>query len=253
LTLAKEGLHARFVDSGRDLLAAVQQQDGRISYPNMPNVFWPTSLAVLAWHGSRRHQDAQNRALHFLLETSGDHWKMDPNAPTAHDTSIKGWSWSGGTHSFVEPTALSLIALDINGHSKHARFQEGTKMIMNRQIPHGGWNYGNTLVYGKELRPFLDTTGIALTALSGHVAKEDVKSSLQFLDTQVQSCRTPLSLGWALLGLGAWGEFPLQSHEWIQQSLERQIKFGSYRTSLASILALASLGKGDFRRCFERK
>ncbi len=81
-------------------------------------------------------------------------------------------------------------------------------MVMNRQLPYGGWNYGNTVVYGQELSPFIDMTGIALSALAGHVAKEDVNRSILFLQSRITGCRTPLSLGWALFGLGAWGKFP---------------------------------------------
>jgi hypothetical protein len=249
LTLAREGLKTPLIDSGRVSLTASQQQDGRVSFQGAQNVFWPTSLAVLAWHNSQQYREAQSRAIRFLFETSGIHWKKDPDAPTAHDTSIKGWPWTEGTHSFVEPTALALIALEIVGLSGHPRFLEGLNMLMNRQLPRGGWNYGNTMVYGKELLPFIDTTGIALTALAGHVAKEDVKSSILFLRAHVERCRTPLSLGYALFGLGGWGEFPFEGNEWIEQALKRQERYGAYGTSLLSVLGLASLCQGDIRKC----
>lgn len=123
-------------------------------------------------------------------------------------------------------------------------------MIMDRQLPHGGWNYGNTIVYGQELHPFVDTTGIALTTLAGHVAKEDVRASVQFLKERVEQCRTPLSLGWALFGLGAWDELPKKGLTLIEESLRRQEKYGTYGTSLLSLLALAFIHQGDLRKCF---
>jgi hypothetical protein len=251
--LARERFNPQKIDSARDSLAASQLSSGCVSYLQAINVFWPTSLAVLAWHGSHRHQDAQKRALSFLLETSGTHWKKDANAPIAHDTGLKGWGWTGGTHSFVEPTSMAILALDIAGYREHPRFKEGIGLLINRQLPHGGWNYGNTLVYGKELFPFIDTTGVALAALSGHVDKRDVERSLHFLRLQVQSCRTPLSLAWALFGLGSWGEFPSEGHAWIERAFKGQEKVGIYRTSLISILALAHLCNGDFRKCIEGK
>jgi hypothetical protein len=253
LALAHNRFNPRLVDSGRDSLTASQLSSGCVSYPQAFNVFWPTSLAILAWHGSPRHQEAQKRALNFLLETSGTHWKREPNSPLAHDTWLKGWGWTGGTHSFVEPTSLAILALDIAGCQEHPRFREGLDLLINRQLPHGGWNYGNTLVYGNELYPFIDTTGVALAALGGHVDKEDVARSLLYLRSQVQSCRTPLSLAWALFGLRAWGEFPSEGPAWIEQAFKQQKKFGVYRTSLMSILALAYLCDGDFRKCVARK
>jgi hypothetical protein len=138
----------------------------------------------------------------------------------------------------------------MSGQSGRARFQEGARMLMNRQLPHGGWNYGNTLVYGQELHPFIDTTGLALNAIAGHVKKEDVNLSIQLLKNKVEQCRTPLSLGWALFGLGAWGEFPKKGHVWIEESLKRQNKYGAYPTSLLSLLVIASICQGDFRKCF---
>ena len=183
-----------------------------------------------------------------MLAEGGNTSRYDPDGPVAHDTSIKGWAWIEKTHSFVDPTALSLLALEINGLGTHPRFRDGIRMLMNRQLPHGGWNYGNTLVYGKELSPFIDTTGLALTALAGHVAKEKVAESLQFLRKQAEQCRTPLSLAWTLFGLGAWGEFPSRGLEWIDETLKKQAKYGPYGTSLLSLLALAYMCRGDFRK-----
>ena len=42
-------------------------------------------------------------------------------------------------------------------------------MMLDRQLPHGGWNYGNTYVFGRELRPMPESTGAALTGLAGQV------------------------------------------------------------------------------------
>ena len=184
-----------------------------------------------------------------MLETTGIHWPYDPKSPAAHDPSIKGWPWVGATHSFVDPTAMTLLALEITGQSGHPRFREAVNMLMNRQLPHSGWNYGNTLVYGKELLPFIETTGIALAALAGHVEKEKISGGLRYLQTQAEQARTPLSLAWALFGLGAWGEFPSEGFAWIDETLKKQTKYGPYGTSLLSILALAHMCRGDFRKC----
>ena len=248
LALARKGLTPPLVDSARDSLRTGQLPEGGVAYPGAPAVYWPTPLAVMAWHGSPKHRDAQRRALGFLLETSGHHWKMDPDAPTAHDPSLRGWPWISGTHSFVETTALCMLALEMTGNSRHPRFGEAARMLMDRQLPHGGWNYGNTLVYGKELFPFKETTGIALAALGGHVELKDVERSLLYLREEIKDCRTPLSLGWALFGLGAWGERPREASAWIEESLREQAKFGPYRTSLLALLALAHSCQGNFRK-----
>ena len=103
-------------------LAAEQLDDGRVCIsPKHPDAFWPTSLAILAWHGSTQYADSQKRAIDFLLHTSGIHWEKKPDSPFAHDTSIKGWPWIENTYSWVEPTALSLIALRATRNDSHQR------------------------------------------------------------------------------------------------------------------------------------
>jgi len=86
--------------------------------PGEEKAFWPTSLAVLAWHGSNQHRESQNRAIRFLLDVSGSHWKNMHDSPIQHDTSLRGWSWTEGTHSWIEPTALAIIALELTGQTK---------------------------------------------------------------------------------------------------------------------------------------
>jgi len=229
-------------------IAASQREDGRVCFAEEPTAFWPTSSALLAWHRSDRHQDSLDRAVKFLLKTTGKHSETNADSPVAHDSSILGWPWTEDTHSWIEPTALALIALEVAGHKEHPRFREGIRMIMDRQLRLGGWNYGNTMVYGKELRPFVDTTGLALTALAGHVDKREIGLSILFLQQRVERCRTPLSLGWALSGLGAWGEFPPEGRAWIKETLERQTVFGPFGTTLLSLLALVYVQEGDIRK-----
>jgi hypothetical protein len=253
LALAKLNPQHPLLDPARARLKAQQSPDGRLSYSDAPSVFWPTPLAVLAWNGTERYKEERNRAVLFLLAVKGIHPAKTAGSPVAHDTSLNGWQWTEGTHSFIEPSCMALMALEAEGHTQHPRFQEGVRMVMDRQLPHGGWNYGNTLVYGKELRPFIDTTGMALVAVSGHVREEKVAKSLLLLREQVGRCRSPLSLCWALIGLGSWGEFPSMAMDRIVECLERQERFGPYATSILSLLLLTSLCDGSLKKDFQRK
>jgi hypothetical protein len=67
-----------------------------------------------------------------------------------------------------------VIALKATGHLQHDRVREGIRMMLDRQLPHGGWNYGNSVVFGRELRPMPESTGAALTGLAGQVEVEVV-------------------------------------------------------------------------------
>jgi hypothetical protein len=239
------------IESGRSRLVASQLEDGRVSvFPTDPGPFWPTSLAILAWHGTSKYAKQRVRATDFLLRTTGKHWEKTENSPLEHDTSIHGWPWTQDTHSWVEPTSLSILALRTAGMGGHKRVREGVRMLMDRQLPSGGWNYGNTLAFGTELVPQADCTGIALNALAGEVPQSDLEKSVRYLQTHVMRLRTPLSLGWGILGLGAWGRRPEQATAWIGECLARQDLYGVYDTTLVSLLLLALEGKQGLENLF---
>jgi len=232
------------VKQARGRLAADQHEDGRVSvFRPFAAAFWPTSLAVLAWQGAREFQQFQNPAIDFLLETTGTHDQPDP-AWQGHDTTILAWPWIEGTHSWAEPTALALLALKTAGCEEHRRVREAIRMAMDRQLPGGGWNYGNTVIFGKKLRPTPNATGMLLHTLSGVVEQNRVQASIDYLHTRVPGVRTPLSLGWALLGLGSWAGYPPDGRSWLMECLERQDYYGSYDTCQISLLLLAYLS-GD--------
>lgn len=239
------------IESARSRLAGSQLKDGRVSIsPSDPDSFWPTSLVILAWHNSEKHAVARSHAIGFLLNTSGKHWAKEEDSPLAHDTSIPGWSWTKDTHSWVEPTSMSILALSVSGFGEHDRVREGICLLMDRQLPAGGWNIGSTLVYGKESYPQSDCTGIALSALAGNIPQGEVEKSLRYLRSQVRRLRTPQSLGWGILGLGAWGQRPGQATAWIHESMSRQKKYGVYDTTLVSLLLFALERKKGFRTLF---
>lgn len=238
------GSNRATVELGRERLAAGQSEDGRVSVsPSEPGSFWPTPLAILAWHGSEDHAENRFRASEYLLRTQGKHWVKDENSPLEHDTSIQGWPWTKDTHSWVEPTSLSILALRISGHGDHIRVREGVRMLMDRQLPSGGWNYGNTRVFGTELYPQVDCTGIALSALAGYASEREVDESVRYLQVQLRTLRTPLSLGWGILGLGAWNRRPEQATAWLGECMKRQDRYGTYDTTLVSLLLLALIGE----------
>jgi hypothetical protein len=131
------------------------------------------------------------------------------------------------------------LALRAAGKTEHPRYVEGLNLLQDRQLPSGGWNYGNTVGFGQELRPMVDATGLALAALSGSTSRDKVEHSLQYLLGRAETVSAPFSLAWALLGLSAWGARPADAGERIQASLERQIVMGEYPTSALALLLLA--------------
>ncbi len=251
MALCLWGLSADLLRPPRAKIAVEQDKDGRIVVAqDQPQAFWPTALAIFAWHGEAEFDEPRARAVTFLLQTTGTHGKKGKDDPAGHDTSIRGWPWTEGTHSWVEPTSLSIAALRTAGYESHERVGEGVRLFMDRQLVSGGWNYGNTTVFGTELAAMPESTGLALSALSGLVKKQDVSRSIAQIKDTVESLITPFSLGWAILGLAAWGERPRNANTLIDQCLNRQGRYGAYDTSLLSLLLVASKAEGGLIHAF---
>jgi hypothetical protein len=242
LALSACGGPTELLNQSRSLLMREQLEDGRLCVDSThPDSFWPTALAILAWQDSEPYREAQQRAIRFLLDTTGFHFPRESDGPSAHDSQLKGWPWVGETHSWVEPTATAITALRATGHGHHDRVQEAVRMVLDRQLPHGGWNYGNTLVFGKELHPMPESTGVALAGLSGTVDRDAVLPSLQYLQGEVARLRTPISLGWSLVGLAAWRMAPPNATTLVERCLANQERYGEYETSALCLLVLGGL------------
>jgi hypothetical protein len=233
---------------GRAYLVAQQANDGRVSIsPAHPDASWPTPLAILAWEGFPRYHEAQSRAVDYLIGFTGQHFPNPDPSIIGHDTAILGWPWIAGTHSWVVPTALALLALHKVGLGTHPRAIAGQQMLVNRQLASGGWNYGSTTVFNRELHPLPECTAIALQALAGNTSIHEIEQSLQYVLRELSHLRTPISLGWTLLGLGAWGLKPTNTEELVSACFQRQARYGSYALpSLALLLCGAKAEQGLF-------
>ena len=231
---------------GRAYLVSQQGDDGRVSIsPTHPDASWPTPLAILAWQGFSQYHQPQSLASEYLLGFTGLHFPNPDPSISGHDTAILGWPWIANTHSWVVPTALALLAIQEMGLSKHPRALAGQQMLVNRQLTNGGWNYGSTTVFKRELHPLPECTAIALQALAGHTPIRTIERSLDYVLRELPRLRTPISLGWAILGLGAWGLKPKNTEELVRACWKRQERYGPYPLpSLALLLCAEKASQG---------
>lgn len=226
--------------SARLRLAQDQLIDGRISIsPRHPDAYWPTPLCILAWNQDPDFQAAREKACQFLLSTTGSHFAKESDSPLGHDPALKGWPWIDHTHSWVMPTSLSVLALKAAAYGRHDRVREAQHLLLDRQLSSGGWNYGNTTVFGQTLHPTPESTGVALSALAGSPIRPEVASSLTYLRTRLAQVQTPFSLSWGLLGLSAWGERPPDAAQRLRDCWQGQERYGPYGTEAISLLLLA--------------
>ncbi len=242
--LALQAAKARpdLVRAARRALTTQQDSRGAVrGRDDLPETRWTTALAALAWlrpTETDEFAEPRRRAVGWLLRASGSAVKV--NAPIRrHDTELVGWSWIDGTHSWLEPTAYAVLALRRCGLADHSRTRQGVRLILDRAIPSGGWNYGNSEVLENELRPFAETTGIALLALADEPRVAAIDAAVRLLQARLPDTRAPLALGWGVLGLCAWSAPPPAASEWLAASAA-QLRLAEPDPLAAAVLLWAS-------------
>jgi hypothetical protein len=234
-------------------LAGIQAADGSVGInADAPMPAWPTPLAVLTWTAGNfalraPHSTLPRRppwahharlAIDWLLRSAGN--KL-PRREEGHDTTLVGWPWVEGTHSWIEPTALAVLALKATGHGGHPRTREGVRLLIDRLLPGGGCNYGNTVVLGQQLVPHVQPTGLALLALAGERDPSGrIERSVAYLCRVLGERTTPASLAYGLLGMAAHGAECCMAQEWLSLAAKSADRRGS--TLEMALLLLAAAG-----------
>jgi hypothetical protein len=255
-------------DQAAKALVAMQRPHGEVAVragEDKPG--WPTSLATIAWcairqaSGMREHPGSFDssagldpreadtsrspdlhidRALQWLLANRGQ--AVERSDEFGHNTELIGWAYAEQTHSWVEPTAFAVLALKAAGKATHPATREGIAVLIDRQLPGGGLNYGNTYVLGQLIRPHVQPTGVGLLALAGETDTSNrLAKTIAWLRRSIGPETTPLSLGWAVLGLRAHGVVMPLADEWLATAAARVQSRDRSPYKLA-LLALAAKG-----------
>ena len=179
---------------------------------------WTTALALCTLNSTGDFTAARDKAFRWLYAERGreGHWFWRWKFKTSDrnvrfDPDKYGWPWVTGSASWVIPTAFSIIAIEQftvcnRSEESEKRIHLGVEMLLDRACVDGGWNSGNSLVYGLPLRPHVEATAIALLALQDEQRTETVKKSLSWLRQNVASMDSVSSLAWCILTLFVYQE-----------------------------------------------
>jgi hypothetical protein len=185
---------------------------------------WVTALACLALQAIEGATPELDAARNWLCGSwpgeGGIWWRIrhrlfgQPQL-IAQDHRLRGWSWTPGTSSWVEPTAYALLALRPTRGSPSFllsvddRCNLAQKMLSNRMCAGGGWNCGNPAVYGTAGTPLIGPTCWALLALGEFAQRADARrclsEGLAWLERTYSEAQGPGSLALAHLCLKAFG------------------------------------------------
>ena len=217
-------------------LASLQQSDGSVGlFEKVLEPKWPTSLALLLWSSLPEiEMDVKKKAIGWLLSNEGVTFADAKGRD--HDNSIPGWPWFEKNYSWVEPTCFALLALNKVGVASHQRCLDGFRLLIDRSLPDGGWNYGSVSLYGRPLRPQMATSGIALLSLACSPQSpppQVIDKACHYLQEALVKRQTPKSLAWSILGLKAWDRLPKAHEELISTC------WGKYASTTENALELA--------------
>jgi hypothetical protein len=240
---------------GFEYLRAAQLPDGSWpATPADPAGCWVTSLSC--WVLSQAADSVPNVAvgLRWICKdwpADTTPWRrMMAKLSTERDVapiniSYRGWAWTPGTSSWVEPTSFALIALE---HAKPQslppeaarRRKLGEALLYDRMCcPGGGWNCGNPLVYGVPGEPMVVPTVWALIALRHHPVQPQNVLSLQWLASALGSVQSAGSLALARICMKSYGREWPDSAPSFHDLYERNGFLESVQVAAWTCLALA--------------
>lgn len=134
-------------------------------------------------------------------------WKFrTSDTAVRFDPAKYGWSWIPNAGSWVIPTAMTVIALEkarklglVRGREVEDRLELAYAMLLDRMCQGGGWNVGNSVVYGVPLAAHVEATALALLALRYRPTSPGIEPSLCWLSAQRP--RSAFSKAWQVLAL----------------------------------------------------
>jgi squalene-hopene cyclase-like protein len=258
LAALNDDTQAIAIRRGQDWL--IQRQNAEGSWALSDSVTepsWATAIAMLALNPWPKYLPQVVKAGKWVLTQEGKRPGLLANLllalsfqkkPVVLNEDLIGWPWMSGTFSWVEPTSYFLIALKrlrphLIGTNVDDRIKQGESMIYDRMCNGGGWNYGNSVVYGEKLWPYADITAIALIALQNHRDAMENRISFAALQKAVKEEDSGLALSWSAICCEIYGEDPGDLRKLLMSGFEATGFLGETKALALYILALAGGAK----------
>jgi hypothetical protein len=244
LGLSVAGGEATATGRGLSYLRRLQRADGLLAEPGVGtvNYGWNGLALLVDVAVSGPSSDPwRDRLIDALLAAKGV--ALPDTADIRQNNQLQAWSWIDGTFSWVEPTALCLLALKKTGRSGPAvaaRVEEAEAVLFDRVCDVGGWNYGNAQVLSQNLRPYVPTTALALLALQDRCSHPAVQRSLDWLAAHATSEPAAMALSLAGLCLEAFGRPADASRALLVEQKARTGFLGSIHLTSMALVALSA-------------
>ena len=222
---------------------------------------WSTALAILPFTaGLAEDRERAIKAGNWLLEQAGGKpgilakivgFVKGQKMVVRLNQDLIGWPWTTGNFSWVEPTSYCLMALkklkqQLPAEKLEERIHQAELMIYDRMCDGGGWNSGNSEVYGEKLWPYPETTALALIATQEHRERQANQLSLRLLKDLALKAGSGLALSWASVCYSLYGQDDAVLKNSLAEKFAKTQFLGENKTVALAILALAD-GARHFR------
>lgn len=256
LTALAAGGGGEGASAGLDFLRSCRKSSGAVGIdPTDPEASWMAYAAILAFDAFGAADEARRLAEAALtMEDASGRFTADEVSSIAmtyrYDAAIRGWPWTPGTTAWVEPTALFMIALVRAGISpEHERLRSGVRLLVDRRVRSGGWNFGNPYSQTQELEATPLSTALALAGLgaAGYPGQRAaVREGLRYLAGALAGDVSTIVLAWSALALEC---YPLEGPERpdpVARLAALQAESGGFRDNLfeTALAALVLSGPG---------
>ncbi|MEE8169466.1 MAG: hypothetical protein V3T70_02865 [Phycisphaerae bacterium] len=230
---------------GLGFVAALQGTEGGIRpQPGQPEPTTLSAVAAIVMSAHESSRAAATRVADYLLsydpETSPRSEVID------NDTTLRGFAWLPQTFSWVEPTAYGMLLFHRLGRADHPRIAEARRVLLDRPVRTGGWNYGNTAAFGTPLEAEPMPTALALLALWDDTSSDAVRDGVRYLQRYLDHLPSVLSLAWTHTALRARGENAGPPEQFGELLALSPRSAGSPWHRAAALLAVAPLERNPF-------
>jgi hypothetical protein len=228
-----------------DWLRQGQHPDGGWGLtPRDPESTWQTAWAILALAKAGGADGAIPKGANWLLtepvlSLEDDEMQAQFRASSGADINLRGWPWLPGEVTWVEPTALAMLALLEIPTSPQilARLDEAARCLQDRRCVGGGWNVGAPIMLGAALPARAVPTAWSVLALARFAPQALLPEDRRVLRSESMSDGGNQALAWGMLALTGLGE---AADEFVEPLVSRQQTNGSwndhiYHTALADL------------------
>src|SRR4030042_3032835 len=232
LAIRDEAIATSSFSKGITWLKSCQNQDGGWGiHEDDLESGWQTAWALIAIKKSNPGSSTIARGIEWLTYVSTNLITQEEfqkqNLPFNDNVFARVWPWLPGQGSWIEPTALAVIALEGSDLSNVAsiRMSAAIEYFRQNRTPVGGWDIGNAGPYETIVLPHAYRTSLVLLALSQVNPNGIIPNDLSALRSEMKQDLSILSLSSGLLGLRTLGE---DDKDGYAQITDNQLLHGSW-------------------------